>query len=402
MQSSPLLLRKDQERRLLAGHSWIYSNEVDTAATPLRDLEPGQSVQILSDHERWIGHGYVNPHSLICARLVSRDRSRPLSPALWVARLNQALALRARLYERPFYRLVFGESDGLPGLIVDRYGDLLGVQLTTAGMDRARAEILAALEQVLRPKAMVLRNDTAVRELEGLDQGVEVVLGEPADTLSLPEGGPGGELEFLVSPLSGQKTGWFFDQAENRARLGRFGVGERVLDVCSYIGAWGLRAAALGAREVTCVDSSQGALERVAENAARNHLAERVRTLQGDAFEVLRGLKEQGRRFDTVILDPPAFIKRRRDEKEGTQAYSRLNRLALELIEPGGLLVTSSCSFHLSRDAFLRTVQGAGRRAGVSLQLLEIGQQGPDHPVHPAIPETAYLKTLYLRVLPAF
>jgi 23S rRNA (cytosine1962-C5)-methyltransferase len=319
-----------------------------------------------------------------------------------VARLNQALALRARLYERPFYRLVFGESDGLPGLIVDRYGDLLGVQLTTAGMDRARGEILAALEQVLRPKTMVLRNDTAVRELEGLDQGVEVVLGEPADTLSLPEDGPGGQLEFLVSPLSGQKTGWFFDQAENRARLGRFGVGERVLDVCSYIGAWGLRAAALGAREVTCVDSSQGALERVAENAARNRLAERVRTLQGDAFEVLRGLKEQGRRFDTVLLDPPAFIKRRRDEKEGTQAYSRLNRLALELIEPGGLLVTSSCSFHLDRDAFLRTVQGAGRRAGVSLQLLEIGQQGPDHPVHPAIPETAYLKTLYLRVLPAF
>ena len=402
MKSSPLLLRKDQERRLLAGHCWIYSNEVDTAATPLRDLEPGQPVQILSDHERWIGHGYVNPHSLICARLVSRDRSRPMSPALWVTRLHQALALRARLYERPFYRLVFGESDGLPGLIVDRYGDLLGVQLTTAGMERARGEILAALEQVLRPKTMVLRNDTAVRELEGLDQGVEVVLGEPTDSLVLTDGGPGGELEFLVSPLSGQKTGWFFDQAENRARLGRFGVGERVLDVCSYIGAWGLRAAALGAREVTCVDSSQGALERVAENAARNHLAERVRTFQGDAFEVLRGLKEQGRRFDTLILDPPAFIKRRRDEKEGTQAYSRLNRLALELIEPGGLLVTSSCSFHLDRDAFLRTVQNAGRRAGVSLQLLEAGQQGPDHPVHPAIPETAYLKTLYLRVLPAF
>jgi 23S rRNA (cytosine1962-C5)-methyltransferase len=402
MKPSPLLLRKDQERRLLAGHCWIYSNEVDTASTPLKDLEAGQPVEVLRAPGRWIGHGYVNPHSLICARLVSRDRSRPLSPALWVARLRQALALRARLYERPFYRLVFGESDGLPGLIVDRYGDLLAVQITTAGMERARGEILAALEQILRPQAMVLRNDMAVRELEGLDQGVEVVLGEPADSLVLIDGGPGGELEFLVSPLSGQKTGWFYDQAENRARLGRFGVGERVLDVCSYIGAWGLRAAALGAREVTCVDSSQVALERATENAARNRLTERVQTLQGDAFEVLRGLKEQGRRFDTLLLDPPAFIKRRRDEKEGTQAYSRLNRLAIELIEPGGLLVTSSCSFHLARDAFLRTVQNAGRRAGVSLQLLEAGQQGPDHPVHPAIPETAYLKTLYLRVLPAF
>jgi 23S rRNA (cytosine1962-C5)-methyltransferase len=285
---------------------------------------------------------------------------------------------------------------------VDRYGDLLGVQITTAGIERARAEILAALEQVLRPQAVVLRNDTAVRELEGLEPGVESVLGAPEDAITLTEGGPGGALEFLVSPLSGQKTGWFYDQAENRARLGRFGVGERVLDVCSYIGAWGLRAAALGATEVTCVDSSAAALERVVENAARNHLGERIHTLQGDAFEILRQLKEQGRRFDTLLLDPPAFIKRRRDEKEGTQAYSRLNRLGLELIEPGGMLVTSSCSFHLSRETFLRTVQGAGRRAGVALQLLGIGQQGPDHPVQPAIPETAYLKTLYLRVLPAF
>lgn len=401
MQPSPLLLRKDQERRLLAGHAWVYSNEVDTAATPLKDLEPGQPVEILGASGRWIGHGYVNPHSLICARLVSRERSRPLTPALWVARLRQALELRERLYERPYYRLAYGEGDGLPGLIVDRYGDLLGVQITTAGMERARGEILAALEQVLRPQAIVLRNDTGVRGLEGLGQGVESVLGAPEDRLILTEGGPGGHLEFLISPLSGQKTGWFYDQAENRARLGRFWVGERVLDLCSYIGAWGLRAAALGAREVTCVDSSAAALERVLENAARNHLGERIRTLQGDTFEVLRELKDQGRHFDTLLLDPPAFIKRRRDEKEGTQAYRRLNRLALELIEPGGLLVTSSCSFHLGRDAFLRTVQNAARRAGVALQLLAEGQQGPDHPVHPAIPETAYLKTLYLRILPS-
>lgn len=401
MKPNPLILRKDQERRLLAGHCWIYSNEVDTTATRLKDLAPGQPVEILSAPGRWIGHGYVNPHSLICARLVSRDPSRPLSPALWVERLRQALKLRERLYERPFYRLVFGEGDGLPGLIVDRYGDLVGVQITTAGVERAGAEVLAALEQVLRPEALVLRNDTPVRELEGLDQGVSVVLGDPTDDLTLTEDGPGGALEFQVSPLTGQKTGWFFDQAENRARLGRFGVGRRVLDLCSYIGAWGLRAAALGAEEVTCVDSSRAALDRVMENAERNHLSDRVSTLQGDAFEVLRALKEEGRRFDTLILDPPAFIKRRRDEKEGTQAYTRLNRLALELSEPGSLLVTSSCSFHLCRDTFLRAVQNAGRRAGVSLQLLDVRQQGPDHPVHPAIPETAYLKTLYLRVLPA-
>lgn len=397
MKPVPLVLRKDQERRLLAGHCWIYSNEVDTAATPLKTLAPGQAVEVLSDHERWIGHGYVNPHSLICARLVTRERSHPLSPALWLARIHDALALRERLYRRPFYRLVFGESDGLPGLVVDRYDDLLAVQFTTAGMERVRGEVLAALEQVLRPRSIVVRNDTAVRELEGLTQGVEAVLGEPADSLILTEQ----ELDFQVSPLTGQKTGWFFDQAENRTRLARFGVGSRVLDVCSYIGAWGLRAAALGADSVTCVDSSLTALERVAQNAERNRLGERIHPLQGDAFDVLRGLRDEGQRFDTVILDPPAFIKRRKDEKEGSEAYARLNRLGIELIEPGGLLVTSSCSFHMSRDAFLRTVQQAGRRAGRFLQLLEIGQQGPDHPVHPAIPETAYLKTLFLRVLPA-
>ena len=396
MKPMPLRLRKDQERRLLAGHCWVYSNEVDTRLTPLQGLGAGAPVEILSDHDRWLGHGYVNPHSLICARLVSRERAHPLTPALWLARIHAALALRERLYSRPFYRLVFGESDGLPGLVVDRYADLLAVQLTTAGMERVRGEVLAALEQVLKPQAIVLRNDTPVRELEGLNQGVETVLGDPLAELILTEGG----LEFLVSPLTGQKTGWFFDQAENRARLARFGVGGTVLDVCSYIGAWGLGAAALGAAEVTCVDSSAAALERVADNALRNRLDGRVRTLQGDAFEVLRGLREDGRRFDTVILDPPAFIKRRKDEKEGLAAYARLNRLGIELLNPGGLLVTSSCSFHMDREAFVRTVAQAGRRAGRFLQLLETGQQGPDHPVHPSIPETAYLKTLFLRVLP--
>lgn len=396
--STPTLLRlkKDQERRLLAGHCWIYSNEVDTQATPFNAFEPGQPVEIVSHRGRWLGHGYVNPHSLICARLVSRASKRPLSPALWVQRVRMAYELRERLYSRPFYRLIFGESDGLPGLIVDRYGELLAVQITTAGMERARADIFAALEQVLRPKHMILRNDTRTRDLEGLDQGVETVLGSPPVDLELEEGGT----RFLVSPLSGQKTGWFFDQAENRARLPRFGTPSRVLDVCSYIGAWGVQTAVAGAEEVVCVDSSPAALERTGENADRNGVVARVSGLQGDAFDVMRALRDQQERFDLVILDPPAFIKRRKDEKEGSQAYQRLNRLGIELLESGGLLVTSSCSFHMGRDSFLRTIQQAARRTGRSLQLLEAGGQGPDHPIHPAIPETAYLKTFFFRVLP--
>jgi 23S rRNA (cytosine1962-C5)-methyltransferase len=398
MSTPALRLKKDQERRLIAGHCWIYSNEVDTQATPLKAFEPGQAVEILSHRGRWLGHGYVNPRSLICARLVSRASKRPLSPALWVQRIRTALELRERLYARAFYRLIFGESDGLPGLIVDRYGDLLAVQITTAGMERMRADVLAALEQVLRPKCMILRNDTGVRELEGLTRSVETVLGDPPDEVELEEASS----RFLVSPVSGQKTGWFFDQAENRARLPRFGTPSRVLDVCSYIGAWGVQAAAAGAEEVVCVDSSPSALERVGENADRNGVVARVSGLQGDAFDVLRALRDQQERFDLLILDPPAFIKRRKDEKEGAQAYERLNRLGIELLETGGLLVTSSCSFHMSRDTFLRTVQQAARRARRSIQLLEAGGQGPDHPVHPGIPETAYLKTFFLRVLPEF
>lgn len=390
-----LRLLKDQERRLLAGHCWIYSNEVDTRATPLKGLEPGQTVAVVGHSDRWLGYAHVNPHSLICARLISRDRARPPGSALWAERLRTALALRTRLYQRPFYRLVFGETDGLPGLIVDRYGDLLAVQLTTAGMERERAAILTALEQLLRPTTIVLRNDVAVRELEGLPQAVETVLGTAPETLELIESGA----HFLVSPLTGQKTGWFYDQAENRTRLSRFGIGGRVLDVCSYIGAWGVSAAVRGAERVTCVDSSEPALERLMENAARNGVAGRIRPLAGDAFEVLRGLRDGEERFDLVILDPPAFIKRRKDAREGAQAYQRFNRLGLEVLEPGGLLVTSSCSFHMDREAFLGAVQQAARRAGRTLQLLETGQQGPDHPVHPAIAETAYLKTFFLRAL---
>ncbi|MCG6861033.1 MAG: class I SAM-dependent rRNA methyltransferase [Chromatiaceae bacterium] len=391
-----LRLKKDQERRLLAGHCWIFSNEVDTRATALKAFDPGQPVQVLSHRGRWLGQGYVNPNSLICARILTRRRKQPLSPTFWLERIRTALELRERLYAHPFYRLIFGESDGLPGLTVDRYGDLLAVQITTAGMERVRVEVLTALEHVLRPKAIVLRNDTQVRELEGLPQGVETVLGEAPDDLELQEAGT----RFVVSVLSGQKTGWFYDQAENRMRLPRFGAPSRVLDLCSYVGAWGVQAAVAGAEEVVCVDSSPTALERVGENADRNGVAARARGIQGDAFDVLRALRDQQERFDLVILDPPAFVKRRKDTNEGTQAYERLNRLGLELVEPGGLIVTSSCSFHIDRDTFLRIVQKAARRCGRSLQLLEAGGQGPDHPIHPAIPETGYLKTFFLRVLP--
>jgi 23S rRNA (cytosine1962-C5)-methyltransferase len=394
----PLRLKKDQERRLRTGHCWVYSNEVDVTATPLKELEPGQAVNVLAHNGRWLGSGYVNPNVLLCARVVSRDPAHPLERSLLVHRLKIALGLRERIYPGPFYRLVFGESDGLPGLVVDRYGDIAVVQITTAGMERLREEVVAAVDKVLKPAGILLRNDAPVRELEGLELYVREAAGAVPETVELEEGG----LRFRTDPRHGQKTGWFFDQADNRERLMRYVEGARVLDVCSYLGGWGVRAAAAGAAAALCVDTSEAALTGVEANAGLNGVAERVATMRGDAFETMKRLREDRQRFDLVVLDPPAFVKRRKDLKEGTLAYRRLNQLACQLLDRDGLLVSCSCSFHMSGEALLQVVNQAGRHTDRSLQLLETGRQGPDHPVHPAIPETDYLKAHFLRVLPRF
>ena len=391
-----LRLAKNQDRRLRAGHVWVYSNEVDNEATPLKGFEAGETVNIENAQGNWLGLGYVNPNSLICARLVTRSRDFHLDGSLLVHRIKVALALRERLYMQPYYRLLFGEADGVPGVVVDRYGDHLAVQITTAGMEAQREALVAALVKVLKPTGIILRNDTSVRELEGLTRYIELAHGSVPETVAIEEEG----CRFDVSPGQGQKTGWFYDQAANRGQLVRYVGGRRVLDVCSYIGAWAVRAAKAGASAVTAVDVSAQALEQVVHNASLNGVGERIQTVRGDAFQVLRELRAQRERFDVVVLDPPAFIKRRKDLKEGTLAYRRLNEAALGLLERDGVLVTASCSFHMQRDEFLRTVQQAARHGDRSLQLLQQGQQSPDHPIHPAIPETAYLKAFYLRVLP--
>ncbi len=393
---APLRLRKNEDRRLRAGHLWVYSNEVDVEATPLRDFQPGQPVTIQASNGKFIGAGYINPHVLLCARLVSRDPEHPLSPSLLVHRLNVALSLRERLYAQPFYRLVHGEGDGLPGLIVDRYGDCCVAQLTTAGMERVKEDVLAVLQKVLKPQAVLWRNDSPVREIEGLERYVADAVGAMPETVTVEEDG----LHFQIAARTGQKTGWFYDQRDNRARLDRYIRDRRVLDVFSYVGAWGIRAAVHGAREVLCVDSSAPALEWAAANAALNGVSNRVQFQQGDAFEVLKALREARQRFDVVIVDPPAFIKRRKDLKEGTLAYRRINEMAMQVLERDGLLVSCSCSQLFPREALQETLLQASRHLDRNLVILEQGRQGPDHPVPPAIPETDYLKALFARVLP--
>lgn len=393
---APLRLKKHEERRLRAGHLWIYSNEVDTARTPLAAFAPGEPVLIEAANGKPLGTGYVNPHSLICARLVSRDPAHVLGRSLLVHRLNVALALRERLYEKPYYRLAHGEGDLLPGLVVDRYGDVLVVQFTTAGMEQARDDVIDALQKVLKPAGILLRNDSPIRALEGLHNYVEVI-GTVPDKIDLEENGA----RFRVSVQAGQKTGWFYDQRENRARLARYVKDLRVLDLFSYVGGWGVQAACAGAREAVCVDASQEALAQVAVNAELNGVQDRVRTHKGDAFDVLRELREAREHFDVVVLDPPAFIKRRKDAKAGIEAYQRINQQAMQVLAKDGILVSASCSFHLEAATLQQVVLAASRHLDRSVQILERGRQGADHPVHAAIPETEYLKALYCRVLPA-
>jgi 23S rRNA (cytosine1962-C5)-methyltransferase len=269
-----LKLKRGEDRRLRAGHLWIFSNEVDTAATPLTQFEPGAAVQVHSDRDQFLGFAYVNPRTLIAARIVGRDADYPLDGSLLVHRLRVALALRERLYREPFYRLVYGESDGLPGLVLDRYGDVVVAQSGTAGIDRLQAEVEAAVAKVVGVKTLVWKNDSSARDLEGLAKVIGVRgnnewITAPAEVTVREQG-----LDFIAPLAEGQKTGWFYDQAANRERLRRYlGAGTRVLDVCSYVGAWAVCAMRAGAGSATCVDSSASALQFVERNARANGVA---------------------------------------------------------------------------------------------------------------------------------
>ncbi|HHS88809.1 MAG TPA: class I SAM-dependent rRNA methyltransferase [Rhodobacteraceae bacterium] len=390
-----LQLKRNEDRRIRQGHCWIFSNEVDTANTPLKSFEPGEVVEIRDARNKVLGTGYVNPHSLISARLVSRDPHYPFNGSLIVHRLKVALALRERIFPGPYYRLVFGESDGLPGLVVDRFDDVLVVQVTTAGMELRRQEVIDALVKVLAPRVIVLRNDNAIRDLEGLDRYVEVALGEMPEAVELIEHG----VRFEAPLAGGQKTGWFFDQHDNRRDLDRWVRGARVLDVFSYVGGWGVQALKQGAESAMFVDESPLAIEYVGRNAEHNGVEAQTSVLREEAFSALKSLKAAGESFDVVVIDPPAFIKRKKDYRKGLDAYQRINGLAMRLLNRDGILISCSCSHHLGRNDLTQVLNRAVRHiGGRDLQVLWQGSQAADHPIHPAIPETAYLKAAVCRI----
>jgi len=388
-----LRLKRGEDRRLRAGHLWVFSNEVDIDATPLTAFAPGAHARIHDYRDQFLGYAYVNPHALICARILSRSPVHPIDRSLLVHRLKVALALRERHYAAPYYRLVFGEADGLPGLVLDRYGEVIVGQISTAGMEALRPDVEAAVQKVLSPQSLAWKNDGGARELEQLPRQVIAGLGTLPDTLQAVEG----VLQFYMPMAAAQKTGWFYDQVANRELFRRLmWPGARVLDICSYGGAWGITAMRCGAREALCVDSSEAALAVAESNAVANSVV--VNTRRGDAFDVLDALQREGERFDVVVLDPPAFIKRRKDQGRGEAAYRKLNQLAMRLLERDALLVSCSCSYHMAADDLVALIQAAARHNSRFVQLLAAGGQSPDHPVHPAIPETRYLKAFFCRV----
>lgn len=386
-----LRLKRNEDRRLAAGHLWIFSNEVDTQQTPLGKFKAGELVRVLAHNDRALGLAYVNPQSLISARLLQTWR---IPDAGWfVERMRAALALRERLYEEPYYRAVHGEADGLPGLVVDRYGLKCVAQIGTAGMELLKPHIRDAAIEVFGCETLIFKNDSGARELEGLASYVETAEGNPGAPGAVREGG----LTFEVPLVEGQKTGWFFDQAFNRRALTKYiARNARVLDVFSYVGAWGVRAAHAGAGEVTCVDSSAAALDLAVRNAERN--GSKIAVRKGDAFDVLEALARERAQFDIVIVDPPAFAKRKKDIPKALAAYKRLNQLAVQLLPADGILVSCSCSYHVGAPELQDAIGKAARAAHKHLQVLEVGGQAPDHPVHPAIPETRYLKAYFCRV----
>lgn len=379
-------LRKTRAPRVRQGHPWIFSNEV---AKVDGDTGPGDLVEVRLVGGEFLGRGFYHPHSLIAVRLLTRNPGEAVDDAFFRGRFECALRYRERLLPGvTTYRMVHGEGDFLPGLVVDRYVDHLVLQTFSAGMDRRRDNLAGLLEELLSPASIVERSDSPLRTLEGLPTRVGMLMGEAPGPVSIEEDG----LKLEVDLLGGQKTGAFLDQRENRRLVRRHAAGTRVLDLFCHDGWFGLQAAAGGATEVLAVDTSPDCLARAQANAERNGFSSLHEVRRGDGLEVMQRLRKERRRFDLVILDPPSFTRSRKHVPQARRAYRELHREALRLLDPGGMLATSTCSHHIREDTFFETVMQASHETGRPLQWVARGMQSPDHPVLLDVPETGYLK----------
>ena len=385
-------LKPGEQDRLLAGHPWIFQNELEGWPP---DAAPGDLVDLHDSQGHFLGRGYLNPRTTLAVRVLARGRVH-VDQEFFLARIRQAMALRERFMGgRVAYRVVHGEADGLPGLVVDRYDDAVAIQLLTAGMDRRRELILTAVEEVLRPRTIVARNDSPMREREGLPRERAVLRGQiPPDPTVTIYG-----LDVVVDLLEGQKTGLFLDQIDNYPLIERMAGGAEVLDCFCYVGLWGLLAARSGATRVTGIDQSPAAIKQATALAERNGLTDRCTFRVGNVFDELREHDRRREAFDLVILDPPAFVKAHNRIPEALAGYKEINLRAMRLLRPGAFLVTCSCSYHLSAELFRRMLWDAARDVRRTVRLVARGQQGRDHPILLGLTESEYLKCCVLQVL---
>lgn len=392
-----VVLRPRRALPFFSGHPWVFAGAIGREPA---GLEPGTEVRLVSSRDEFVARGLYNPHSNIRVRLYSWDADRPLDAALWSERLDSAIALRKKLFpdfnDTSARRLVFSEADGLSGLTVDQYGPWLLMQVTSLALSKQVDVISGLLQQKLKPAGIWLRTEKGIGEAEQLELTDGLLLGErPPRPLFLEEQG----IRFGVDVTEGQKTGFFLDQRENRAAAARYTGGARVLDVCCYTGGFGLHAAIHGkAREVVGIDSSEGALTVARANAELNSISERVRFVKGDAFDTLTRFAQEGQRFDVVILDPPKLARHRAGLKRAMKAYHNLNRSAVALLNPNGILVTCSCSGLVDRALFEEMLAGVATETKRPIQILEARGQAPDHPVSVFCRENEYLKCHICRV----
>jgi len=374
-------------RRARGGHPWIYSNELEMSRSA-KALEPGTLVTLVDQAGQALGTATFNPHTLIAARILAHKAEAPIDRAFFAARIRRALELREQLIGAPYYRLIHSEADAVPGLIADRYGEVLVLQANTAGIDRLLPEVLAAFDDVLSPRAVVLRNDSAVRTQEGLPTETRLAKGSIEGPVELQENGA----TFFADVIEGQKTGWFYDQRDNRALVARLASGARVLDAYAYLGGFGITAARAGARSVTCIEGSAPAIALGERAAQRNGVADTVSFVRGEAFAEMERRAAAKEQFDLVVCDPPAFVKSKKDLGAGARGYRKMTRLAAALVAPNGNLFVASCSHNVDRARFVEEVARGLNDAGRDGRILASTGAALDHPVHPHLPETAYLK----------
>jgi len=375
--------------RILSGHLWIFSNEL--AVSP-KGFEPGSIVEVYDNKDKFMGVGYINPHSLIAVRLLTREREA-INSDFFRKRIIDAINYRKRfVHDSNSFRVIYSEGDFLPGLVVDKYADCLVIQFLTLGMERMKDTVISALDEILSPSIIVLRNDSRSRSLEGLPLEKEIIKGSLDSLPLINEGGA-----FLeVDPMTGQKTGFFLDQRENRVALGSYINGGMGLDLFCYSGAWGLQMAKNGAF-VTCVDDSETAISKAKRNFQMNNLEGRGDFIKDDVFNFLRK-EAAGSLYDFVVLDPPAFVKSRAKVKEAIRGYREINAMAMRVVKRGGILATSSCSYHIEKTVFIEMLRDAARDAGRNARLFEYRLQGRDHPILLSVPETEYLKCAFLEL----